>query len=77
MFQKFSLKIYLSILFLIATKILVAQINYVRIWDATSPQTDPNVLMTKPLRDVKQTTQYIDGLGRPIQTVIKTTTHLR
>jgi RHS repeat-associated protein len=46
-------------------------INYVRTFDVTSPQTDPYVLATKTLRDIKQTTQYMDGLGRPIQTVIK------
>ena len=46
-------------------------INYVRTWDATSPQTDPNAMLTKPLRDVKQTTLYTDGLGRPFQTVLK------
>ena len=45
-------------------------VNYVRVWDASSPQTDPNAMMTKPLRDVKQSTQYIDGLGRPVETVI-------
>lgn len=46
-------------------------INYIRTWDATAPEKDPNALMGKSLRDVKQATQYIDGLGRPLQTVIK------
>ena len=46
-------------------------VNYVRTWDATAPESDPNNLMVRPVSDVKQTTQYIDGLGRPIQTVIK------
>ncbi len=46
-------------------------INYVRTWDATAPEADPNNLMGRPLKDVKQTTQYIDGLGRPIETIIK------
>jgi RHS repeat-associated protein len=45
--------------------------NYIRIWDATSPQTDPNGITAKTLRDVKQSTQYFDGLGRPLQTVVK------
>lgn len=48
-----------------------APVNHVRTWDATAPETNPNTLMTKPLRDVKQTTQYFDGLGRPLQTVVK------
>ncbi len=45
--------------------------NYVRIWAATAPQPDPNALLTSGLREVIQTTQYLDGLGRPLQTVIK------
>ncbi|MFZ4771328.1 MAG: DUF6443 domain-containing protein, partial [Ferruginibacter sp.] len=46
-------------------------INFVRTWDASAPEQDGNVLMNRALRDVKMTTQYIDGLGRPIQTVVK------
>jgi RHS repeat-associated protein len=46
-------------------------VNFVRTWDATAPEQDPNTLMTRPLKDVKQATQYFDGLGRPLQTVIK------
>lgn len=47
------------------------QVSFVRTWNATAPEQDPNILMTKPLKDVKQTTKYLDGLGRPLQTVIK------
>ncbi|WP_160290283.1 DUF6443 domain-containing protein [Flavihumibacter solisilvae] len=46
-------------------------VNYVRTWDVMSPQTDPLLLMTKPVKEVKQSTQYVDGLGRPLQTVVK------
>ncbi len=46
-------------------------VNYVRTWEATSPEQDPNTLITKGLKDVKQVTQYYDGLGRPLQTVAK------
>ena len=45
--------------------------NYVATWTATAPVSDPNVLITKPLRDVKLSVQYFDGLGRPMQTVLK------
>ncbi|HEX7903418.1 MAG TPA: DUF6443 domain-containing protein [Chitinophagaceae bacterium] len=45
--------------------------NFIRTWDATAPETDPNNLMTRSLKDVKQATQYFDGLGRSLQTVIK------
>ena len=45
--------------------------SYVRSWEATAPVTDPGLLMAKGLREVRQTTQYVDGLGRPLQTVVK------
>jgi len=44
--------------------------NYVRTWDATAPEQDPSALVGRPLKDVKQTTAYFDGLGRPLQTVM-------
>jgi len=44
---------------------------YVRTWEATTPQTDAAGLAGKSLTDVKQTTIYMDGLGRPMQTVIR------
>ena len=46
-------------------------VNYIRTWDAKAPEQNANTLMTRPLRDVQQTTQYFDGLGRPLQTVVK------
>lgn len=46
-------------------------INFVRTWEAISPQTDPTTMGSKTGREVRQTTQYLDGLGRPIQTVVK------
>ncbi|HEV8286375.1 MAG TPA: DUF6443 domain-containing protein [Chitinophagaceae bacterium] len=45
--------------------------NFIRTWEATAPETDQNNLITKPLSDVKQSTTYFDGLGRPEQSVIK------
>jgi RHS repeat-associated protein len=45
--------------------------NYVRLWEADAPIKDPNTLLTAPLKDVKQSTQYFDGLGRLLQTVNK------
>jgi RHS repeat-associated protein len=47
------------------------QVSYVRTWDAMAPEPDANTLMTRPLKEVKQATQYLDGLGRPLQTVVK------
>lgn len=46
-------------------------VNFVRTWEALTPQADPSTLHNKTVREVRQTTQYIDGLGRPIQTVVK------
>ncbi|MBS1659518.1 MAG: hypothetical protein JST68_00565 [Bacteroidetes bacterium] len=46
-------------------------VNFVRTWDALSPQTDPNTLTSATVQDVRQSTQYVDGLGRPIQMVVK------
>ena len=75
--------IFSAIFFVIASKKVLGQritpspysinitFNYIRTWDATSPQTNPDILIAKSLRDVKQTTQYFDGIGRPIQNVLK------
>ncbi|HRN56080.1 MAG TPA: DUF6443 domain-containing protein, partial [Agriterribacter sp.] len=47
------------------------KINYIRTWEAKAPEQDPDALTGRPLRDVQQTTQYFDGLGRSLQTVVK------
>jgi Domain of unknown function (DUF6443) len=46
-------------------------VNYVRTWDARIPITDASTMATRPVTEVLQTTAYIDGLGRPMQTVVK------
>ncbi|WP_207622383.1 DUF6443 domain-containing protein [Niastella koreensis] len=46
-------------------------VNYVRTWEAQAPITDPDVLMSRPLKEVKLATQYLDGLGRPLETVVR------
>ncbi|SHL69627.1 RHS repeat-associated core domain-containing protein [Chitinophaga jiangningensis] len=48
-------------------------INYVRTWEPSLPTTAPS-FVTDPSRttaEIKQSTQYFDGLGRLLQTVIK------
>jgi len=49
------------------------KVNYVRVWDAIVPlKTEVDVLSSsRTIHEVKQATQYFDGLGRPLQTVIK------
>lgn len=47
------------------------KVNYLNTWTATAPETNAGVLVTRPLKDVKLVTAYVDGLGRPLQTVAK------
>lgn len=51
-----------------------ATTNYVRVWEPTSPITNEAIVPTKAVDEVKTTTGYHDGLGRPLQTVVKTIT---
>jgi RHS repeat-associated protein len=46
-------------------------VNYVRVCDVQVPITDATVIMSRPLREVKMSTQYFDGLGRPVETVVR------
>ncbi|WP_201747888.1 DUF6443 domain-containing protein [Chitinophaga vietnamensis] len=48
-------------------------VNYIRTLEPSMPSTDPAVINdpARSLKEVKQTTQYFDGLGRHIQTVAK------
>ena len=46
-------------------------INYVRSFDVFSPEQNASSVLTRLTKDVRQTTQYFDGLGRPLQTVVK------
>jgi RHS repeat-associated protein len=47
------------------------KVNYVRVWEASAPEEDHTILVTRSLKDVKQTTSYFDGLARLLQTVKK------
>ena len=46
-------------------------LNYVRTWDALKPFSTPQQLVAAGYVDAKQSTIYLDGLGRPIQTVAR------
>lgn len=50
---------------------VTAKINYIRTWDAVGPENDPQALVTRPVTDVRMATQYLDGLGRPLQAVLR------
>jgi RHS repeat-associated protein len=58
-----------ALLFVLGAK--AQSINYVRSWDARIPITDASTMNTRPVSEVMQTTAYVDGLGRPMQTVVK------
>lgn len=46
--------------------------NFVRSWEVIKPETSPNNISTNSgLQTAKMTTQYVDGLGRVLQTVVK------
>jgi RHS repeat-associated protein len=49
------------------------KINYIRTWDPVKPYTDDADVISsaRTTQEVRQATQYFDGLGRPIQTVVK------
>lgn len=48
-------------------------VNYVRTWEPAAPLTDTSYIASssRPVTEVRQATQYFDGLGRPLQTVSK------
>ncbi|MEO7982654.1 MAG: DUF6443 domain-containing protein, partial [Bacteroidota bacterium] len=48
------------------------KLNFVRTWDAVIPMTDAaKVTSTVGFDSLRITTQYLDGLGRPLQTVVR------
>ncbi len=65
--------IYIVLLFAGIENRAVAQnpVNHIRVWDALAPETNAATLAGRPVTDARQTTQYFDGLGRLIQTVVK------
>ena len=48
-----------------------SNVSYVRSWVATAPESSGSSLVGRPLSDVKQSTDYYDGLGRLVQRVAK------
>jgi RHS repeat-associated protein len=48
------------------------KVSYVRTWDALRPESNTNnITAAAAVNDFRMTTQYLDGLGRPLQTVTK------
>lgn len=45
--------------------------SFIRTWNAAAPESNSGTFITRPVRDVKQATVYMDGMGRILQTVIK------
>ncbi|SEW36240.1 RHS repeat-associated core domain-containing protein [Chitinophaga sp. YR573] len=50
-----------------------ATINFVRTWEPSMPTADTNTVIatSRTVAEVRQSTQYFDGLGRPLQEVNK------
>jgi RHS repeat-associated protein len=49
-----------------------SNVNYIRTWNAIIPMTDASKLVLTTRGDsAKTATQYFDGLGRPLQTVVR------
>jgi RHS repeat-associated protein len=46
-------------------------INFVRSYEPMVPLTDTSLTAQRPVNEVRTTTAYVDGLGRPLQTVVK------
>jgi len=46
-------------------------VNFIRTFTATAPSTNASGLQFKGLNEVKEAIQYFDGMGRPLQTVVK------
>ena len=46
-------------------------VNYIRVWEPTAPDKNEISLLSRPVKDNKQATQYFDGIGRLLQTVKK------
>jgi RHS repeat-associated protein len=46
-------------------------VNYIRTREAVAPISDPGTFNGAGYSQVKQATQYLDGLGRPLQAVVK------
>ncbi len=47
------------------------RLNFVRTWEPLVPFTDTALTASKPVEEVRTTTAYLDGLGRPLQMVAK------
>lgn len=49
------------------------KVNYIRVWEPVKPYSSVSEVVdsNRTTKEVRQTTQYVDGLGRPLQTVVK------
>jgi len=53
------------------------KVNYVREWTPSVPISDATIVATRPVEEVKTGTAYVDGLGRPLQSVSKQSSPLK
>ena len=48
-----------------------SRVNYIREWTPNTPISDASLVPSRVVEEVRTLTSYLDGLGRPIQTVLK------
>jgi RHS repeat-associated protein len=53
------------------------KLTYVREWAPMAPITNEAIVPLRPVEEVLQTTNYVDGLGRPLQSVTKQASPLK
>ncbi len=53
------------------------KINYIREWSPTAPITDATQVPIRVVEEVKTSTAYVDGLGRPLQSISKQASPLK
>jgi RHS repeat-associated protein len=61
----------LMMLLCVFAQCVTAQINYVRSWTITAPDPDPNAVILRPVTEARPMSNFYDGLGRPVQTVVR------
>ena len=49
-------------------------VNYIRTWEAMGPYQTPEALVLAGYQHVREGTQYLDGMGRPVQSVARQST---
>ncbi|WP_447642600.1 MULTISPECIES: DUF6443 domain-containing protein [Chitinophagaceae] len=66
-----TLAVFLTVFCLAGARAQSSANNYVAAWSANAPDTGAVRVTTRPAKDVSLEVRYFDGLGRPLQTVVR------